>query len=331
MKSLSLEEMQLSVDQLIHRWGSPISEAVLDSCSYFCVPEIEGFIGYRIAHQTAIVLGDPICSPEKKPLLATAFQKYCQDNHLSCIYFIISQEFAKWAIKNLCKIMIEIGDEIFFNPMVDPTIGHKGFKLRNKIHHAMHEGLSFKEYTTPDPKLEEQILQLGKIWVKARKGPQIYMGNLNFFENRIGRRWFYLQDKDQNIVAMALLSELEAHDGWLLKYLITIPKAPRGTSELLMVSLLEILRQEECHFLTYGIVPADHLGETVGLGKFNILTVKFLFRVAKWIFRLTQRKFYWQQFHPHFKGSYLLFSVSSIGIKEIRALTAAMNIDFSAK
>lgn len=328
MKSHVLEEMPLSIDQLIHRWGCPISETVLDSCNYFFTPEIEGFIGYRIAHQTAIVLGDPICASEKKIQLATAFQKYCQDNQLSCIYFIVSQDFAKSAMQLQSKIMIEIGDEIFFNPMIDPTIGHKGVKLRNKIHHAWNEGLVFKEYDSHDPKLEEEMLQLGQTWVKARRGPQIYLGDLNFFENRVGKRWFYLHDKEQKIVAMALLSELEAYEGWLLKFLIASPNAPRGTSELLMVSLLEILRQEECRFLTYGIVPGDHLGEATGLGKFNMFIVKGVFKIAKWIFRLSQRKIYWQQFHPYFKGSYLLFNSSSIGIKEIRALASAMKIDF---
>jgi len=321
------EEIQ-TVEQMVHCWGCPLSEAVLDSCSYFQTPELEGVIGYRLSNRYAVVLGDPICPPEKKMLLAEAFQKFCQEHQLSCIYFLVSEKFAKWAVGHHCKILLEVGEEIIFKPQIDPTIGHRGSKLRNKIHHAQHQGLSVKEYLSSDPELEKKILDVGKKWVKARKGPQIYLGNLNFFENRLGKRWFYLQDEKQNILGMALLCRLDAHGGWLLKFLIIIPGAPRGSSELLMVSLLEVLRQEECRFLTYGIVPADYLGEISGLGKINALLAKMLFKIAKWVFRLSQKKLYWRQFQPHTESSYLLFSSSSIGIEELRALAVAIKMEY---
>ena len=61
-------------------------------------------------------------------------------------------------------------------------------------------------------------------------------------------------------MGIALLSKLESQCGWFLKYLISIPEAPRGTSELMMMSILEILRNENCRFLTYGMVPAKQSG-----------------------------------------------------------------------
>ena len=321
-------EDTLSNEQIIHRWGSAMSEAILDSKAHcFTTHDIDGFIGYLQSNDCAIVIGDPVCAAEKKPLLAEAFQAYCKDKNLTCIYFIASEIFAKWAINNVSRIMIEVGEEIVFDPFIDPTLGHKSNRLRNKINHTQHIGLSVKEYLTQDVKLENEMLKVGQDWVMARKGPQIYIGDLDFFKNRTDKRWFYLQDDKQNVIGMALLRGLQAHQGWLLKFLIVNPKAPRGASELLMITILETLRKEDCHYITYGMVPADKLGETAGLGKISATIAKGGFMAAKWMFHLGQRKNYWLQFHPHAEKSYLLFSSPRIGIKEMRALSHAMKID----
>lgn len=311
----------------IHKWGCSISEAVLESpCHYFSIPEIDGFIGYQICQGCAIILGDPVCAPDNKPALAKAFSKHCEQHQLSFIYFIASESFSKWAIHEVCSVMIEVGEEMIFDPFIDPTIGHRAARLRNYIHHAQHLGLSVKEYVAYDKELEQAILEVGKSWRKARKGPQIYLGKLNFFDNRHNHRWFYLQDKDHKVKGMALLSRLDAYQGWLLKFLIAAPEAPRGSSELLMISILETLKQEDCHCVTYGMIPGERLGKTIGIGRVARWGVQVVFQAAKWIFNLGQRKLYWKKFQPRTEKALVLFS-HAIGIKELRALSKAMKID----
>jgi lysylphosphatidylglycerol synthetase-like protein (DUF2156 family) len=316
------------LESLIHKWGCAISEAVFDfNCSHFSIPEIEGFIGYQVFHSCAVVIGDPICAAEKKIQLALAFQKYCQENCWNCIYFIASESFANWAIQNISKIKIGVGDEMFFDPSINITNGGKNQKLRNKIHHAQHQGLSVKEYLSYDPNMEKAILEVGKTWQNSKKGPQIYLANLDFFDTKMGRRWFYLLEREK-VIGMSLLTKLEAYCGWLLKFNIIIPEVPRGASELLMTSIFETLSNENCRYLTYGIIPADDLNNITGINQFTSWIIKLGFKTTKWMFKLNQRKNYWHQFQPKFRNSYLLFSNPNIGIKEILAITSTLKTDF---
>lgn len=316
-------------EQFIHRWGNSTSELILDtSCKFFSCPEIAGLIGYREINQCAVALGEPICSEENKPVLATAFQNFCVDKQLNYIYFIVSGPFAKWAIENICNIMIDVGEEIIFDPFTDSMRGHKGFKMRNRTQHAKALGLKVKEYLLYDVNVEKSILNVGQEWVQTRRGPQIYLGKLDFFEKRADRRWFYLQDENEKIIGMALLTKLEAYRGWLLKFLITVPNVPRGASELLMISILQTLRSEDCHYLTYGMIAADEMTEITGLNKTTTWIAKKGFNIAKWFFHLDQRKIYWQKFHPKIEKAYLLFGNPSIGTKELRALVGTMKMNF---
>lgn len=315
------------LEKWIHRWGCSASEAILDAdCSIFRAPDINGFIGYHQTLGCAIVYGDPICAAEDTYRLAEAFHAYCREKNLNIIYMIASKSFAHWAIQHLCKVMIEVGEELIFDPKFDPTKGHSGYRIRNKLNHIEHLGLECHEYLSEDASIEKAIQEVGQSWQSSRKGPQIYLGHLDFFKNRENRRWFYIKNKEK-IVATALLSRLDASKGWLLKFLITTPRSPRGTSEALMMYIIKTLSQENCPFITLGMVPADHLGEVVGLNKFMTWFAGAFFKIAKWFFRLNRRKEYWLKFRPISQPAYILFSHHQVSVNEIRALMQALKIE----
>lgn len=326
-----VQKGQLPIDKMISRWGCQFSEPILDfECEYFTIPEIEGFIGYRTFPGWAVVFGDPICAAENQYTLAQAFQKECQDKKVRVAYLIVSEKFSTWAIDNICSVRFEVGEDVIFNPQDDPCTGPKRWRLRNTISHPQHLGVTVEEYLTQDKKIEDAILQVGKTWVESRKGPQIHIGNLDFFTHRNNKRWFYVKHNNA-CIGMALLSRLEAHKGWFLKYMMTTPSAPRGSSELLMISILEQLKKENCHYLTYGMVPKSHLGEVKGLGPITTWLAKTAYLMINWYFRLENRRAYWNKFRPTTERLYILLDNAKFGLGEIYTILNALNIETRRK
>lgn len=316
------------IHEWITLWGSSTSEVILDAkCQLFFTPGIEGFIGYRIEKDSAVVFCDPVCEKKNTAHLAEAFQEFCEKNEIPIIYLLASEQFANWAINSSCKVMIEVCEELIFDPQIDPTIGSKAHRLRNKINHTHTLNLSVEEYLQYDRKIELAMQQVGTQWLKDRKGPQIHLGPLLIFEDRTDKRWFYVKDKDNFIISVGLLRKLDSQNGWFLKFLLTTPSAPRGTSELLMNAMLETLRKENCHYLSVGMVPAPSLGIIHGLSKFYKSLARNFFTIAKWVFNLEHRKIYWEQFHPSSKRSFILFTKPSIGIRDVRAIMKSLNVN----
>lgn len=312
--------------ELVVRWGSAASEVLIDSkCDVFREPHIEGIVGYRIELGCAVTYGDPICPKENTFSLAQVFHKHFK-NQDNVIYLIASERFAKWAINNICSIMLQVGEELILNPQVNPLLRPTSHKLRNKVKHAKNIGLTVNEYIEDNTELENSISQVGEEWHRARHGPQIYLSKLDLFGNRTGKRWFYVKDKEK-VIAMALLSRLEMRKGWLLKYCIHIPSVTRGTPELLVCSILDFLRDEGCTFLTIGVIPADTLGDAKGLSKLSKFFAVKVFKIAKWLFHLNQRKNFWEKFHPEVEKIYVLFDKPRLGLKEIKVLMRALKID----
>lgn len=302
--------------ELYMHYGSAGSEAMGDyPCHIFQLPNKTGIIAYRIEHNCAIVFGDPICPNDALTELTLAFHKHCKDAELNIIYITVSERFANLAQEH-CHISLEACEELIFNPQVNPLL--KSHRLQHRVEKAIKHGLTFHEYIPFNIEIEKALLQVGVEWQKAKKGPRFHLGHLNFFENRMGKRWFYVKDGDL-ITSIAMLSQLKGKEGWLLKFFFTLPNAFHETSEFLMISLLSKLKEENCRFLTKGMTPIDSIVKTKGLGYYSIL-VKCAYSTLSFFFNFKKNKQYWQRYHPEKVPAFLLFNNPNIGLNEIKAL-----------
>lgn len=311
----------------VRRWGGPTTDAILDpSMQIFTTPEIEGFVAYHNESGSAVVFGDPICAEKDKFALARAFHKFAADQGKVIIYISASKPFAEWAIKNVCGGLIEFGQELMVDPFCDPTkeSGEHASLLRRKVKHALHEGVLVEEYHNHDAELEKAIENIGKIWLKRRRGPQLHISNIYLFSDRFGKRWFYAKSGNA-VVGTISLNQLQAHNGWHLNHLMILPEAPHGTTELLVTAVLEALKKEECRFASFGMVQASELGDIQGLGKFSAWLSRLVFKCARKIARLEGLNMFWGKFNPQSRPSYLLMSRNRVGLRELKGLVGALS------
>ena len=324
VQNLSLKTDQIA--DLIKRFGHPPAVILLDpSCSLFSIPSVIGFIGYRLEFKHAVVISDPVCAKEDQAELAFAFHEYCRQQKWDVIYILVSQEFSQWAIQNVGSVLIQSGDELVIDPDVDPTKGRRGEKLRWKINHAHQHHIKVEEYKGNDAQMEKALDQAVKTWVKLRTGPQIYLGTIELFANRQGSRWFYAKQGNE-IVGVLQLKQLEICHGWAMSFLMALPDAPAGTSEVLVLHVIEKLRDAGCHFLSLGAGSGKQLGEIKGLNPVITTIARRLFKVVNWFFPLQCRRRYFNKFLPESRPTYLVFSNPTLGISALRALMRVLNI-----
>lgn len=320
-----------TIVKLIRKWADVNTDGLLEpTVKTFFVEGIEGFIGYRIEGSHAVVFGDPVCSAIDKPTLALAFQKHCESQKLGVVYTIVSKDFADWSFKALDACTVEFGEVFILDPFQNP-VNNKGSHavlVRKKVKHATKDGVIIQEYTGHDPAIEQEINSIATSWVGRRRGPQIYLAHITLFNDRIGKRWFYAQHKGK-IVGLIVLNELKAKSGWLLNNQMLTQEAPNGTSELMIISALETLAKEDCHYVEAGPVTRKELGEINGMNKAFEKVTRLIFKGAKHVFHLEGYEAFWTKFDPKIEGCYLSFPKKNMGYSSIRALMAAYNMSMS--
>lgn len=323
---------QITVDrqnlvELVRKWGNVNTDALLNkACQIFTIPEIEGFIGYKIKSSHAVVFGDPVCAPENQFALAKAFDEECQRMNLGLVYTMVSKNFVDWASDNLSAIAIEFGTNFVFDPHHNPThrTGHRGIILRNKIKQALKNGVAIKEYLGDDPQIEKQMEAVTENWLHNRHGVQVYLSPLSLFEDRYGKRWFYAI-KDDRIIGLLILNELQSQRGWLLNNVMWVDHSPKGLSELLIISTLETLDLEGCRYVLAGPVPSKLLGSVTGVSQATSNFIRFIYKIARYLFQLGEGMAFWNKFQPEQESSFLLFPHKNLRISSIKAILQALN------
>lgn len=312
----------------VHQWGSSVVESILDpNCNIFSVPEVKGLIGYHTNRGCAVVFGDPVCALEERDDLVQAFHNFCEKQRKNVVYLVASEEFARWIQEKQSVALITFGEELYLDPQCDPKArtGKNGISLRGKLRHAEKSGVTVQEYHGTAPDLEHKIQDVASQWLQHRHGPQIYISRVRLFDERFGKRWFYAQQGDR-IVGGIVLNRLQAKQGWVLDRIMTIPDAPQGTSEILVVSILEQLAQEGCRFLTFGATNGPDLGTISGFNKCTSFLAHNLYKASLKFFNLHRRSKYWEKFHPQSTPSFLVFKKPRLGFYEISGLLHALNV-----
>lgn len=309
----------------IKYWGDSASIALLDGDHHlFQHPSVEGVIGYKRYKHCAVVLGEPICPVSHKELLAKEFHSYCEKEGLEILYITVSPTFKVWAESFGYRTFLETGKEFFVDPHYDPTQGSKGRVLRRKLSHMQKEAIVVQEYTKKDPNIEKAMQHVAEQWLKGRKGPQIYVAEVDLFNGDSAKRWFYAAKGDE-LLGVVILYQLDSRSGWIVHLLMTVPEAPCGVSERLIISVMEKLREEGCSYLSFGTVQRETLGEIEGLSWLKSCMARGLFKLANRLFSLDGRRTFWEKFQPQEEKLYMMCS-SSIRYKELSAMKKAMHV-----
>lgn len=312
----------------VQRWGNALSLAVFDKNSHiFSVESAQGIIGYRTAQNYVIAFGDPICPPSELEFLAHEFHKhfYAQKKHI--IYIGASTQFTQWALSNICTAAIQFGHEIIVDPLQDPlrAQGKKAIILRNQYNQALRADITVHEYIEQDSTIEQEMERVAHQWLKDRKGPQVYFYHVETFNNRTGKRWFYTK-QNGHITGLFMLNRIDNYNGWAVNMLMTTSDGHKYTSECLIVGALEILRKEECSFLSIGAHPSHTLGLIHGMGNIYSWIAQKGYALTQKFFNLSNRQRYWQKFNPSLQPSHLLFTKPTIDLKVTYALLRAFNV-----
>ena len=322
LKSPEVTSQEQQLSSAIQRQGTPISPLLqhIEDCRLFHSPPQSGMIGYQLIRNHAVVIGNPLCSPQYARPLNHAFTQYCQRNNWKILYFLASDAFAQEAMHDGCSISIQVGEQLFLNPL---TFKKKN-KLRWKINQSLQQGVRIEEYQQSDPSLEQQIKRALQTWIESRRGPQIYLGRFDLCLKQNGNRLF-LAMHEGKIAGLLSLSRIDRFQGWVVTHFFALATAPKGTTEHMIASLIELLAVENCRTLCLGIVAGNKLGDIKGLSLPSKLLARSIFNLSKWLFRLEKRKIYLNKYQPHSRPMYLIFR-DKMGMDELLTLKKLLNI-----
>ena len=302
-----------------------------------------GSLLYKIRQNTAIVTGDPLGPFYRwRPLLFEFFQ-FCKSCNLHTAFMGVSDKFAQLS-ESLGWVSVQISSECVLNPMNNDVLRKKSGKRmisqNRQLLDPKRGGMKIRIYnpaaTGIDAKLEAQLQKLYDDWreernARANDNAQAFVTVYDLFSCPNLTMFLYTCGPEGYPNGFATLRVLGVERGFHLDPCIASPGAPRGLTDLLIITATQILEQAGISYLALGIMPT-----------LDISSAPHQPHVQSWLWKQGYQRIlkalpvsgkltYFNKFHPDETLSSKLFvciPCKGLAIRESLALMKLANIDF---
>jgi len=331
--------------EVVNRYGNlATAHFVLDIDKvYFWSETGRAFIAYRVVHEVALALGDPIGPEEEHATILTAFLEFC---HLQDWPVAFYQASAR--TYSLCQgrglLAYKIGEEALIDVARFTLLGKRGAPVRHAITRAKREGLTVQCWQSNDiPQLVFDGMQrISAEWLDTRK----VQSQMGFSMGRFPDDWSKDQltvvalDPQDNVQAFLTWTPLYAGNGWALDGMRRGDQTPSGAMELLIAYAVEWAQTNGYLRMSLGLAPLSGLGgqkdldaTTCNVWQSNKLhSLSFVERCAAFLHRRgillgEYRSLYAfkAKFQPDWESRYLIVSERSGLLRIVLALAKAHN------
>lgn len=217
---------------------------------------IEGAVAYNEFGKAWLVPGDPLSSNEDLEEVCRRFMQQAHAEGRVVGFMPVTQRFARHS-GALGLRAIQIGAAPYFDLATWAPRGDRAKKARAGVNQARRAGVRVSEVFNVDERLVRESACLRKSWLTTRRSPIRFewLFSVDLFHHKDRKKYFTARDTTGTLVGFLAASPIPARDGWYLEDVLRSRDAPNGTSDLLVVEVLELLRRDGARVATLGTAP----------------------------------------------------------------------------
>jgi len=215
--------------------------------------ETNGAVAYNEFGKVWLVSGDPLASAEDLAPVANSFLRKASAEGRVVGFMPATEQFAKQSGK-LGLRAIKIGAAPYFDLTTWAPRGDRAKKARAGVNQARRAGVQVTEVVEIDDKLVREAACLCKSWLTTRRSAIRFewLFTVDLFQHKEQKRYFTARDVTGRLVGFLAASSIPARNGWYLEDVLRSKNAPNGTTDLLVVEVLDALKRSGASLATLG-------------------------------------------------------------------------------
>ncbi|UNI18455.1 hypothetical protein JDV02_004723 [Purpureocillium takamizusanense] len=298
-----------------------------------------GAVVYTVRDGTLVVSGDPLAAPEHFGPLLDELARFRKKKHLKIAFMGVSETFAMYAQKRRW-IPLKVGRERVLNPITNKILSNQGAgkrmlgqnrRLLDPERGAISIGVYAPGIHGVDQAMEVELQIIYDQWraernCKKEKDLQTFVTVYDLFCRRNVTFFLYTSDRDGRVNGFAALRNVGARSGFHLDPCIASPTAPRGITDLLIVTAMRLLREAGVSYMCLGHEPLLDLGDMPNQDGIKARVARDMFHRVVDSAQLGGKRTYNDKFHPDESQSSELYVVLPGGPSLLRQAAAVMHV-----
>jgi phosphatidylglycerol lysyltransferase len=300
----SAPNLFLDLDDLVARYGYNVMalDAVGDHLETYSRAGIDGALRYRRASGVRLVAGDPLARREDVLGLLVPFLEESRLRRERVVLLPATERLVgDLRAAGLGAGAIKIGEEGYYDLHDWSLCGRHLKHVRNQINRTARAGIVAGplDLRFASDRDLAQIRSIIADWYATRKLPPLdFLMRVDPFDRAEVKRCFVARHQGR-IVGYVSCHPAPERNGWLLAEIIRGAGAPEGTTELLVKTAFEQLRDEGARWATLGLAPLANVlaGADDDHQRFRRLLDR-IYRHSTHLYRFQSLHFFKSKFQP---------------------------------
>jgi phosphatidylglycerol lysyltransferase len=245
---------------LQHGWNATSYQIVNPGIRHWFSKSGDAVVGFVRSSGFRIVAGAPVCSRERLPDVVAEFERASRESSDKVCYFGAEARLDETLSGSTGHARALLGAQPAWNPSRWKTIVQQRSSLRAQLNRARNKSVRVAEHTPEEAMMSADLRRVLAHWLASRGLPPLhFLVEPSTLERLVDRRIFVARHEEAAaeypVVAFAVLSPIPARNGWLVEQFPRIPRAPNGTTELLLSAAVEAIAESGADYITLGLAP----------------------------------------------------------------------------
>lgn len=306
-ENVSSEEARQKASILVEKYGhSPLDYFKTYADKLYWFSEDGGaFVSFRATSSYAVVLENPVCSPEKLVEVIRKFDQYCRDQGLRTIYYRIPES-SQEAYKLAGKKLLPVGEEAVLHLETFSLKGKDKMALRNAVNKLTKGGYVFRISLPPQKDgFLQQLRAVSDSWLQDTERTEL----------AFSQGWF-----DEKELKEQTIATVENEEGKIVSFTNLIPEhgpgdanfdlvrktadAPNGAMDFLFISLFQYLQEKGCRSVNLGMAPLSGIENPENLQE---QLIKLAYERLRRFAHYRSLRSFKEKFDPEWQPNYLAY------------------------
>jgi phosphatidylglycerol lysyltransferase len=240
---------------MAHGWSSTCYQILNPDIRYWFNRGRSAVVGYLQRGSYLLVAGAPVCALEALNDVIREFEAFALRDGLRVCYVCAEGRLRETLANSGDHSAVAIGAQPVWRPSDWAAIVAGRASLRAQLRRALNKGVMLEERDAREAARDPELHGVLHEWLACRRLPPLhFMTEPEVLKGVVDDRVVLVARRKGHPVAYLVASPVPARNGYLIEELARSPRAPNGTSELLIDAAMRRFGGEGRGFVTLGLV-----------------------------------------------------------------------------
>jgi phosphatidylglycerol lysyltransferase len=218
-------------------------------------PHAAAVVGYVSRGSWLLVAGEPICEPRQLASVTRGFEEFASQQKRRVCYVLASEAMREVTAHITPHAAIGIGAQPVWNPAEWHSTVRVRRSFRAQLNRSLNKNVEIEEISPAGACRDPGIQRTLREWLRSRRLPPMhFLVEPEVLAGIVEDRLLFVARHHDRIIAFLVASPVAACNGYLIEELARSPRAPNGTSELLIDAAMQRFAELGCDYATMGLV-----------------------------------------------------------------------------